>query len=521
MKHRPKSLLISAAEQPWFKRFKFPFDNKLKDTIKAVPGSAWEPETKSWLVPDELAESMAWNAERWGYDITWGKAATVAGGIHVKEEILNPLLHDYQKRAVQKCLHLGRYILAFETGLGKTPTGIEVVQHLGSKPRCLIVCPALIRRVWQVEISKWSKFSEDSVGLIRFGWGNNSLTKKQQQERANAHEKPIQIVSYDLLSEVRFEGWSAIIFDEAHLLKNARAKRTTIARDLVEANPSAMVLGLTATLLPERPADCHGVIDTIWPGRAGSAFKFKHRYMNASQNEYGWEFEGLDEEHSRELQLRLSRLSTRVTKHEVAHLLPTFIVEELRLGAEGRQPRLSAANQFTKDSDEHSCVLVYHRSLAKQIAEALSALCITGEMPPEKRHEVIREAKDNRQTLVATMRSVGQGIDLTFFDQCLFAELPCQLEVMVQTLGRFSRLSGRTPTKVSLLVLENTLDELVAGRLLAKVADINAVTKTSTSEDALREAFAVDEDAWKAELAAYAEKHDIVFGADEDYLEDW
>jgi SNF2 family DNA or RNA helicase len=123
-------------------------------------------------------------------------------------------------------------------------------------------------------------------------------------------------------------------------------------------------------------------------------------------------------------------------------------------------------------------------------------LAITGEDSPESRNALLRQAKEHTKAIVvATMHSIGIGIDLTFCTQALFAELYYRPETVIQAIGRFSRLSGKVPSSVAILCVEGTADEMLAQHLLAKIAAINKVVQPGDSEAKLSDALGTQDEA--------------------------
>ena len=69
VKLKPK-LTITQGPQPWFVELRFDYNEQLKNLCK-VPGSKWQPENKTWLVPIEMGERVAQAAEKAGYVVYW------------------------------------------------------------------------------------------------------------------------------------------------------------------------------------------------------------------------------------------------------------------------------------------------------------------------------------------------------------------------------------------------------------------------------------------------------------------
>jgi superfamily II DNA or RNA helicase len=443
-----------------------------------------------------------------------------------------PALHDFQSKAVERALAAPgrRWIFNDEMGLGKTPEAITAARSIcetirGSQrmtqwyPRVLVVTPAIVRLNWLRELDVWWP-EHPPVGVISAGRANKSLTKAAIEQRDAALTAPIQVVSYSLVGEVDLTQWDVIIPDEAHRIKDARAKWSKTVRAIVEANPSAAVFGLTGTLMPNTPMDVYNILDTIWPGRFGSRSKFGSRYANYEERTWvdfdgeehtAREYYGVNEEHAPELRDRLSALSSRTTKPEVAHLLPAYDVQTVWMSGE----KIPAVVEWVADAAEsatHIAVLTYYRDSAQKLAKALAGVHdvthVDGSYPPDTRNRMLdisRRAPNS--VVVATVDSVGIGIDMTFCTQALFAELPASQrpETMIQGLGRFSRLSGTVPSRCVLMVQEGSQDEVIADALQEKISAINAAIKAGKTESELESVMRVNTEDWRERLGAAIE----------------
>lgn len=429
-------------------------------------------------------------------------------------------LHPFQEQAIEAALARAPYrrVFAFETGLGKSRTAIECIKRTGAK-RTLIVCPALVRTNWVSELDKWWE-DHPPVGVINVTKERvKGLSKAKLVDRDEAYMADIQIVSYSLVDQVDLPGYDCVLLDEAHLLKSPSSKWSQACLNIVKANPSAAVFGLSATLAPNQPTDIFGPLNTIWPGRWGSldrngkrSFKFCYRYAIAEQSKYGWKFYGVNPAYLDELKERLDTCVSRATKREYAHLLPAFDLKvlsvpgtdtaasslsdflfgtnhqsqiELALLKSTREKYKHVKTWVKETSAENICILTHLRDTARLIADDVKGICVTGDIPPDQRHVLINEAKNRKLPLVATMHSVGIGIDLTAFTDVLFAELYWRPETIIQALGRFSRLSSTMPASCSLLVLEGTIEEMIAYNLLRKIDAINSLIDAGQGEASL------------------------------------
>lgn len=518
--------------EPWFVKATFPFERKLVEQIKQIPGTKWVPQGKYWKIPVEVLELLD------DVEVKDGRPQVTQFSICDANDVGS--LYDYQRVGVDRAVAAGRWLFVFETGLGKSATAITAAKLSGHEKGILVVTPSQVKRTWLRELGKWWP-EHPEVGVVDYGRGRTSLSRKEKARTEAAYAAPIQIVSYSLLSEVDTTGWAAIIFDEAHYLKSPSSSWSKRALEIVKANPKAKVFGLSATLAPDKPIDVFGPINVVWPGRFGKltksgkySFEFNQRYSVGTQGMYGWKFKGLNGAHEEELVRRLNGLMTRATKKQYAHLLPAFNVSSIYIQPDsprdyegimdayqtGRSHEELVESILLRAGDEkiphaiewgilakarasHVCILTHQKKSARAIAEALDTTAVTGEMPAKQRDAHLEKLKAAPQgILVATMHSIGIGIDLTSFTEVLFAELYWRPATVIQALGRFSRLSSKLPATCYFMVMESTMDEQMALRLEEKIADINKAIESGMSEEKLEGAFAVDEEEFMASLAA-------------------
>lgn len=530
----------------------------LKDYIKAVPGSKYVATAKAWALPIEMLPQAAEYARSLGAEVLDTRDA-VGGDLPTLPAEFEKL-KDFQKEGVRRALSspARRWVFADETGLGKTPQAIVAARAL--RPRTtLIVCMAIARDlVWKDELAKWWP---DHPHVECISWTRareKGLSAAELARKELAFGAPIQIVSYALLDQVAQQPWDVIIFDEGHSLQHPDSGQSEAALALTEANPEAAVFLLSATIMPNRPQDAYGPLSVVWPHRWGELVKnksysyaFNHRYVQENLTDDGYRtWAGLREEHAPELAARIGAVSSRTTKKEVAHLLPSFDVRVLRIPQGGRavegepvpadalpgvfkkegRAKLSHVLNWTEEalgSASHVAILTSFRPTSRFIAACIRTkrwakdvpvYVVNGDDPADKRAAAIRELKAQpRGVLVATMHSIGISIDLTFCTKALFAELYSRPERIIQALGRFSRLSGTVPSSCDFLVFEGGPDMKIAYALKTKTEALSELMKSGVNDDALG-LLAKDPVALEAELAALTIDSDLMdfdFGDEE------
>ena len=194
---------------------------------------------------------------------------------------LEPWLHDsieyydYQVQGVRWLCRRKSFLLADDMGLGKslqalTTFAVDVVRGWASK--ALVVCPATLKGNWADEIEKFTRFSYVLLD------GTPAQRTKQLLEYMDIDQPKILIVNYEqvvahreVLDKMMFD---VAIFDEAHFLKNPKAKRTKACLD-VYSRRSFM---LTGTPMLNHVNELWSILHRIDPKSFPNYWKFVNRY---------------------------------------------------------------------------------------------------------------------------------------------------------------------------------------------------------------------------------------------------
>lgn len=186
-------------------------------------------------------------------------------------------------------------LLADEPGLGKTATSLIASAAAGAE-RVLVIAPAVVKISWQRETERW--LPGRSVQVLN--------GRKAAPIDAGTD---VVVINYDVLTawQNALTAWApqALIVDEAHMIKNAKAARAKAVAEIAETLPTgALRMLLTGTPIPNSPIDlAHplqvlGVMDAVF----GGFWPFAKRYAAATHNGYGWDMTGaanLDELHEK------------------------------------------------------------------------------------------------------------------------------------------------------------------------------------------------------------------------------
>lgn len=495
---------------------KFPFNQAINDQIKQIPGVRWAPEhQKRWVGPEEMLPDLERIFRQFGLEFVDAREHFPAEIAAVSK---NEKLRSYQVGAAFTALTRHNYMLNFEMGLGKTATALEVIR-LAESRKILVICPAMAKLVWQEEIRKWS---EGSVQIIESGKDELEPSAKfviVSYGLFKEHKKPSE-----LLRSIYATLWETVVCDEGHYLKNPKSARTKAVSFLRTQHKRARYLILTGTPIDDRPMDLWGQLDLLYPQRYGTYWKFAFRYCEIHQSQYGMTVKGLREEYTEELLSRLQLVSSRVTKDDVAHMLPALSVQPVYVAPPARFNPREIVDVFDKEHRVHdndwskwlsrssdkkteaalewqsnvigqSAMLTYRLSLANRMYKLLNekgyeAFLVTGEDSQKRRKEIIDNAAQvPNSVIVISMHSVKEAINnLVYCSQVLFLELDWRPGVMSQVMARFHRLTSVDPVNIYLMLCKGTIDEAISFSLGEKVADLNKILGSKSTEDRLEKA---------------------------------
>lgn len=205
-------------------------------------------------------------------------------------------------------------LIADEMGLGKTIQAIGVINLNPGYQNILIICPASLRLNWKKELNKWL-INPYTIGVVN---------------RADYPEDTsIVIMNYDVAEKhkdkLRDKEWDLLIIDEAHYLKNSKAKRTRAILGHGKKDkgiPAKHRVFLTGTPILNRPIELFSLINALDESRWGSLWKYAHRYCDAKNTGWGWDFSGSSNLEELQDLLRSTIMIRRLKKDVLTELPP-------------------------------------------------------------------------------------------------------------------------------------------------------------------------------------------------------
>lgn len=387
-------------------------------------------------------------------------------------------LYPYQQAAVDLCLKRKYSILAYEMGLGKTYIALEIIRSLNLK--AVVICPAMLKKNWLDEIEKFDKSLLDLVTVSSF-----SSFKK---------------ISSDI--------FNVVIIDEAHYIKNYKAKRTEVIRNYLFRNRDSLanVTLMSGTPIKNQVDDYYTLIDIIHKINPvphfsfRNVFEFRNAFMNKIKCRFsprGIKFEGIKNE-ERLLEI-LSFIQDTKKTNEVLDLPPmvkkqitlgyTVFDDELLESWEEKEHFMTVKNKvamysadytakFTKEIvDQGHQVVVFtdHIDSSVKLGKLMGVPFINGEVSEKKRNKIIEDFKDGTdKVLVATYKTASTGLTLTNAKYMVFNDLSYSNADMRQAAKRINRI-GQDQTCFYYYINCSDIYEKIFKRLAEKQKVIDKV----------------------------------------------
>lgn len=490
--------------------YSLPFSAALK--AAAIPGLIWRPGVGYVGYSDAMAVAAS---------IVKASIPEAAAPSQVYLPTAEKGLRDYQKEAVQFLLTHPGAILGDDMGLGKTCSALTAARAI--KGRTLIVVPSL----GGLGPAIW--WNPKDGGEIKLWWPDAAKSLFQPAGVKNIADPPaipnVVLIHYEILHA--WADWIAAwnprvcIFDEGHALMSESSARSKAAR-LVSKNAEFKWV-LTGTPLTSRPKDLWNVVDTICPSRFGKFFSFGLRYCDAHQESVTptkavWKFDGSSREE--ELGARLRHFMLRRTRSEVSIQLPpksrqlisltvprrplpkeinqTALRRHLEVAADAKLEQVEELLLAHLEAGNKVVCFTYRRAVADRLAnmaasKGFKAATLHGGVSTIRRAAAIEgvKAASGAALLTATIDACGLGINLSFASIGVFAEITWEPHEVLQAEARLGRVEGGHPVLFQYPIAAGTVDELVVGKVLAKLKVRDKVT--GKHDDNLAKILAEDE----------------------------
>jgi len=240
----------------------FDFNNYLIYKIKMIKGRKWHSLYKRWSIP--MTDRNLNIVKELGFDLREIEARNLVLSKDFKtlrKEIKKkyPFLYDYQLDCTTKSIISGRLGIFDEMGLGKSVETLCAVDYLmdrGDFERAFIYSPSSIKWQWEREINK---FIKKNVVIVE-----GTKDKRQQIYKDVSYDFYIgnyEQVLRDFYDVFELTNGQGLVLDEASWLKNPKAKRTSLIKEL----KPKVLLALTGTPIENKLRDAYVIGNIIQP----------------------------------------------------------------------------------------------------------------------------------------------------------------------------------------------------------------------------------------------------------------
>lgn len=217
-------------------------------------------------------------------------APTDGYGIHGL--LLPPI--PFQISGVKYAEEMGwRAVIGDDMGLGKTIQGLGCALNTQAK-RIVVVTRSIAVEGWGKAIKKFTDYpvlTASGVKEIKSTRKDGSLKMPEGEIALNfgidqLHEQQgFLVIHYNILhawgDEILRYKPDLFLLDEIHAVKNPEARCSKTAYHIIENVEKAV--GLSGTLMPNRPKELYHVLNAIQPGKWGDFFSYAKRYCDAKQ----------------------------------------------------------------------------------------------------------------------------------------------------------------------------------------------------------------------------------------------
>lgn len=470
-------------------------------------------------------------------------------------------LTDYQRAGITFALGApgGSALLVWAAGSGKTLAAI--IWALSSPARIITVTKAAVRGQWRSEIERFTRWPESAPKVPTTLEGETTYLISldahwlllsydalpfwiDEIERwADGFQLRPSVVFDESQHAKSYRRWDGVEQADGHVKFNLKGNRAGAAYRL--SRLAGRRLATTATPIRDRVRDLWSQLDLIHPDEWGPYWKaWAPRYAAAREGAFG----GIDDRgfsNGVELRKRLDVVCHRVSKAEANRSLPplrrlvTYVraaeqsrptagmAAELRAAAKlGGTALLEAAlldaasRKRTRvldlvdeavRSNEKVVVFTGRRAdcdaLLTAVERAHPAMLVVGGHGGDavKDRDVARVVYMNAQppaVLIGTTDAWGEGLNLQDTDLLLVTMLPYTPGQVIQLEGRVSRLGQKRPVLVHYLIAEGTIDEEVAGKLLAKLPAVENIIDSDEVRGFSRTLSGVDDEDLLAQIIA-------------------
>jgi superfamily II DNA or RNA helicase len=416
---------------------------------------------------------------------------------------LQSSLRGYQAFGAKYALAQRRVLIGDEMGLGKTIQALAAMSHLHAQgaSRFLVVCPPSVLVNWMREVRRHS-----TLRAFRLHG-----PEKDQAARRWRSVGGVAVTSYNTLANLDLgdEDVDLLVVDEAHLVKNPKAKRTAAVASVGER--SERVLFLTGTPLENTVEDFTNLLEMLQPEVVANldpaamivgAKRFREQvapgYLRRRTADVATELPPLmrtDEwvlfsDAERDRYRNAISDGQFHTARQVAYLADP--------GSSSKLERLQDIVDEATSNGHHVLVFSFYLDVLRAVANRLGDRVvgtITGQTPADSRQGIADRLRDARvpSVLVSQVTAGGVGMNIQAASVVILCEPQLKPSTEEQALKRAHRMGQLNSVQVHRLVTEDSVDERMLEILEQKAELIEKFVDTSELAQAAPSATDVNE----------------------------
>lgn len=403
--------------------------------------------------------------------------------------------------------------IAFEQGLGKTPTAIAVANALDVPT--LIICPPFLADNWKMELSKWSlKPPPESLEAGRKGpaIGDSEVVII-----------PDSLIDREAMQDfIMKKDFGLLIVDEAHRFKTLKAIRTKALFQAI-APQIPHVVFLSGTPMPNRPMELFPVLSNLAHNEIDflNEHDFGVKFCDAFHNGHGYDYRGAS--NLDELKSKMKNFMFRKTKAEVLpELEPKEIkivkltsvhkpaalqkVERTLLGRHENLKKIIAnknlgevakyrkelgvqklklacqyIDEIMAETNETLLVFAWHTEILEGLQTHFKSggdtpcALIYGDTEKAARTLIEKRFQKGKYRILFAQIQTMVGLNLTNAERCIFVEFSWSPSDNEQAMDRAHRIGQEKSLVVEFLTLAKTLDDEILNTLNRKTKIIKQV----------------------------------------------
>lgn len=408
-------------------------------------------------------------------------------------------LYKYQKKGVKQIeIFDGRVLLADEMGLGKSLQALIYLKRHPELRPAIIVCPACIKWVWEVQASEHCNFQ------------TKVLSGRKVIKDGLLVSSGIVIINYDILQNwvqyLKKKKPKIIIGDEVQAVKTVRTKRSKAFKELCKNVKH--VIAISGTPLTNRHSELFHILHILWGKQFPSFVKYAEEFCPPKWTPWGAN-DYSRSTNSHRLHKRLKRLGMiRRLKKDVLKDLPpkTRVIVPLDMQdkreyekakndfinwigskdpAKARSARKAEAlvkigylvrlaaelkmkfvfdwiDNFLMTEDTKLVVFAHHKQIIHSIHERYkkNSVVLTGSTSEKKRKHMVQKFQKDKKTrlFIGNIKAAGVGIDLWAASTVAFVETGFVPGDVIQCEDRLHRIGQRNNVTCYYLVAKDTIE---------------------------------------------------------------